>query len=148
MIYNKQLFKHEPKKGYFGDCHRTCLACILNISPEEIPNFGIYYDNPEKFIEEERKWHLINNIISIVCPYTGSIEGILKTQKEQNPNTYYILSGISKNDLGHSVVCLNDEIIWDPALDNSGIVRPFNDGYYWVQFIGSIKGRYADEDTR
>lgn len=39
MIYQKQLYLHEPDKMQFGDCHRTSLACLLNIPVEDSPHF-------------------------------------------------------------------------------------------------------------
>jgi hypothetical protein len=35
----------------------------------------------------------------------------------------------------HVVIALNDAIVWDPALDDSGIVGPADDGYYWIEFL-------------
>lgn len=33
MKYNKQLFRHHPEQGIFGDCHRTAIACMLDLEP-------------------------------------------------------------------------------------------------------------------
>ncbi len=37
MLQHRQLFLHEPERRSFGDCHRTALACLLNLPPEEVP---------------------------------------------------------------------------------------------------------------
>ena len=39
MIEQKQLYRHKPTEGSYGDCWRTCLACILDRNPETIPHY-------------------------------------------------------------------------------------------------------------
>ena len=39
MKFYKQLHKHDPDNGVWGDCHRTAIGCLLDIEPELIPNF-------------------------------------------------------------------------------------------------------------
>lgn len=40
-----------------------------------------------------------------------------------------------RNGTAHVVIGLNDAIVWDPAQDDSGIVAPADDGYYWIEFL-------------
>jgi hypothetical protein len=55
--------------------------------------------------------------------------------KAINPGVFYLLGGQSRTDCGHSVVCLDDAIIWDPSLTDAGIVGPMEDGYYWITVL-------------
>src|SRR5262249_22324381 len=38
MTPYKQLFRHDPANGIFGDCHRTCIAALLDILPADVPH--------------------------------------------------------------------------------------------------------------
>ena len=67
----------------------------------------------------------------------GDIEGILKVGKVSSCGTYYILGGQSKTGVNHTVVCHSDKIVLDPSLNDSGIIGPCDDGYYWMTFFGS-----------
>jgi hypothetical protein len=35
----RTLSRHDPDNGTFGDCHRCCVAAILDLAPEEVPHF-------------------------------------------------------------------------------------------------------------
>ncbi len=48
---------------------------------------------------------------------------------------YWLLTGKSRNNVPHVVVCQGGEIVCDPSLDNSGIVSPTDDGYCWAEFL-------------
>ena len=68
----------------------------------------------------------------------SSLQEILNWMNESNPNIYYMLTGKSKNNVGHVVVCCNDRIIHDPSLDNSGIVGPIDDTFI-IEMLVSTK---------
>ena len=41
MIFHSQLIKHDPDNGQWGDCFRTCIACIFNVhNVTDVPHFG------------------------------------------------------------------------------------------------------------
>ncbi|MCK4817308.1 hypothetical protein KA005_16175, partial [bacterium] len=35
----KQLNRHNPEEGVFGDCYRTCIANVLGVFPTAVPHF-------------------------------------------------------------------------------------------------------------
>lgn len=35
----KQAFLHKPEEGVYGDCYRTCIACLLGIDRDAVPHF-------------------------------------------------------------------------------------------------------------
>ena len=39
MIRRRQLFRHEPHNVIYGDCHRTAIACLLDMEPWQVPHF-------------------------------------------------------------------------------------------------------------
>jgi len=78
------------------------------------------------------------DLVPIRIAFAGNLDDILYTVGTMNPNTYYILGGKTAVGTGHSVVGLNDKIVHDP--NDAGIVRPFDDGFYHITFLGSLKG--------
>lgn len=134
MIPYKQLCRHDPENGIYGDCHRTCIASILALPIEDIPH---YHENQHKQLTE---W--LNDrgltFIQIVFQGINSLEDVLLTMKLTNPGIHYILGGMARNNVNHSVVCCDNKIVCDPAIDNSGITGPMDDGHYWIQFIGIL----------
>ena len=72
--------------------------------------------------------------------YSGEMElgEIFAHMQFHNPTTYYILGGASPVG-NHSVVCLGNKIVHDPAGREPGeqIIGPMDDGFYWVNIIGA-----------
>ena len=59
MKYYEQLVTNcDPENGIYGDCYRTCVACFLEIEPQNIPPIT----NPDlsKYEDELNDW-LIKN---------------------------------------------------------------------------------------
>lgn len=82
-----------------------------------------------------------------IYPGELSVDDVLLSVRNMNGHggsIIYLLGGESRNDCGHTVVCQDDRIVWDPSIDKSGIVGPspikFKDGSgmtgYHVTFIG------------
>lgn len=136
MIKQKQIFKHDPSVGIYGDCHRTVLACLLNLHPESVPHFGAMYWNDTVAWDAAVLEFLKGFDLSLVrVMFDATIGTIFEHMDAINPNVYYMLTGKSRNNTHHIVICKGSEIIWDPAQDDSGIVGPCDDGYYWIEHL-------------
>ena len=136
MLYNKQLFKHDPENGSIGDCQRTAIACILNLKPEEVEHFGEkHWLNSVEFNKAIHSWLEKRNLALVDIAYTYELKFLLEMQEQNNPNCYYMLCGTSGNNTNHVVVGKGSKIIWDPAIDNSGIIGPASCGNYWVSYL-------------
>lgn len=133
MTPYKQLLRHDPANGVYGDCHRTAIACLLDIYPASIPHF-LDKDNPNWEIDE-KAWLKKLGFYSVSVPFAAELKAVLETLEAINPGVYAILGGTSKNGCGHSVVICGGNIIWDPSLDSSGIIGPMSDGFYWITYI-------------
>lgn len=133
MIPCKQLHRHDPKNGIYGDCHRTAIACILNVHPTVVPHF-MAEDN-DNWDKQTKDWLRTRGLWSISIPFQSTLEKVLETLEVLNPAVYGILGGKSKNNCGHSVVICGGKIVWDPSLDDSGIVGPMDDGLFWVTYF-------------
>lgn len=137
MTPYKQLFRHNIEENVIGDCWRTAIGCLLDKRPEDVPHFvEEHWGDPETAMRLTREWLKTQGYGYIEIPYNApNLQGILDTINAINPGVYYLLGGNSRNGTGHSVVALNDKIVFDPALDNSGIVGPMDDGFYWIGFL-------------
>jgi hypothetical protein len=138
MIRRKQLFKHDPENGTFGDCHRTAIACLLNMEPEQVPHFGEHFLDAKKFNEAERAFLASRGMAKVNVAFDCPLEALLTVQKTMNPNAYYLLGCQSVRGIDHTVVCCGGEVICDPSTGESGadlINGPVSDGYYWVTFL-------------
>ena len=77
----------------------------------------------------------INHWIKSDSPRIITAENIFDYMNDFNGGIYYILTGKSKNGTNHCVICKNGGIVWDPAIDDSGIVGPTTDGHYSIEFL-------------
>lgn len=138
MIRHKQLFKHSPPDTY-GDCQRTVYACLLDIPVEDVPHFGeLYWDDPDLYVwsRETERWLNSRGLSETQVVFDDpNLENILKTQANTNPGRYYMLTGMSRNETNHVVIGLDDKIVWDTSIDDSGIVKPRSDGYYVISWL-------------
>lgn len=139
MKYHKQLFNHDPERGVYGDCHRTAVACLLDLRPEEVPHV---FDNGSSAVQAHHamdEWlRSTRGLRQVHVIWDGSIEliDVLNSIENCTEGLHYILGGQSRNGTDHSVIAACGEIIHDPSLSDSGIVGPCSDGYWWITFLG------------
>jgi hypothetical protein len=134
----KQRYKHDPDNGTWGDCHRAAIASLLDLPLDAVPHWAdqgaAIGDKDEKFLNEHG-YSLITQAFDGSC----TLEQILNACCHNNPGSYFILGGTSKNGTGHSVIAHEFKIVHDPSLDDSGIVGPMSDGLWWVQYLGAAR---------
>lgn len=151
MIYQKQKFLHDPDNGVYGDCHRTAIACILDLPRDDVPHFAeMSWDDADEFHRLVNEWLLNRGLRAVRIPYDCELKDVLNMMEIVNPNIHYLLGGMSRNKVPHSVVCQGGGIIWDPSLDASGIVGSIQD-CYWVTFFTpdpGVKARWQAEILR
>ena len=144
MLYQKQLFRHAPEKGIYGDCYRTALACILDERTDQVPHFYDKGVEAEEALQHIRKWMSRRGLALITTTFDGGgvgqdarhLEEVLGAVAHHNPNMPFLLSGRSPSGCNHTVAFDHGKM-WDPSPANGGIVGPTApDGFYWVEFIG------------
>ncbi len=148
MKPQKQLNRHRPTEGIFGDCHRTAIAVILDMDAADVPHFMDGKDGKGADLgvwEAQERWLNERGMTAISVAFPGEcpLDQVLLAVKNANiqqPNLCYMLGGESANGVNHSVVCRGAEIVCDPGQDDPGIVGPCDDGFYWVTFMGSLRG--------
>lgn len=141
MIFNKQLFKHDPANGTFGDCYRTCIACLLNLKPHQVPNFGEHYDDLVKFEGAAREWLCANGYKSVQLPLNPnySLTDVLTCMQVWNPDVYYFITGMAARGFNHVVIARNDQVIHDPHPSGDGLTGPAEEGgqvsAWWIEVL-------------
>ncbi|MDI1264998.1 MAG: hypothetical protein PS018_17245 [bacterium] len=153
MKPQKQLFRHRPADGIFGDCHRTAIAIVLDLDAADVPHFMDQSDGKNANDAHDRVEAWLNErgiaTINILFPGEVPLDEVLSTVAACNPRgrPAFILGGKSRNGVNHSVVCCDGEIVCDPSQDDSGIVGPCHDGFYWLTFFGHLDAT-ADPSRR
>jgi hypothetical protein len=135
MTPRKQLFRHKPAEGIYGDCHRTAIACLLDMAPEAVPHFGENFSDADKFHAEEARFLRSVGYKTVTAVWDCALDVVLATQGNLNPEAYYLLGGQSRTGVNHTVIGLGNTIAWDPSLDDAVIVGPCDDGRYWVSWL-------------
>ena len=102
-----------------GDCFRACVASILELQIEYVPNF--MSDGPNCFDQNLREWGDRNGFraIDIQIEGTNDIKNIDLVLRD----CYVIATGESPRNKKyfHSVVWFNGELLHDPHPDRTGI---------------------------
>ena len=133
------LYYNQTILGKNGDCFRTCIACLLNVEPIDVPHV---YENPLTTGKEGEI--LMNNYLKqfdiyfIHLPISGDYKAVTNWMKSYNPN-YYLLSGESSRGNTHVVIMQEDKMIHDPHPSNDGLIGPDKEnGYYWISLLCKI----------
>jgi hypothetical protein len=151
MKPQKQLNRHRPEDGIYGDCHRTAIAVCLDMDAKDVPHFMDGNVSGDDAHDQVEAWLNERGIctINVVFPGETPLSDVLKTVALTNHRSMpvFILGGQSRNGCNHSVVCCDGEIACDPSLDDSGIVGPCDDGYYWLTFFGALEATHRSADA-
>lgn len=147
MKPQKQLNRHNPEQGIWGDCHRTAIAIMLDMDAADVPHFVDGNPPVETVNANVRAWLAHQGFNELCVPIqTRHIEDVFASMKALNPGVYFILGGKSRNGVHHSVVCDDTGIVCDPSLDDSGIVGPCDDGMFWLTYY--VSARFVRNDAR
>lgn len=147
----KQKFRHDPAAGVWGDCHRAAVASVLNLPLEAVPHFAEGGPDGEEFFAREKAWLLTQHLVPVRMFFGDpkltderNIEQVLALMAARNTGVYYLLGGRSRTSVNHTVVCLDDKIVHDPSLTDSGIIGPCDSGFLevtlFVAFVATVYG--------
>jgi hypothetical protein len=130
--FNKQLIKHDPENGQWGDCFRTAISCLLDLEPQDVPHFCDNDADARAVVGNTRAWLAQRGLSYIEIPYDAEPDVVLQCMAQLGPEQHWILGGRSTK-ADHVVVCCGGKIINDPS--GNGIVGRCSDGYTWVCLI-------------
>ena len=139
--------QHDPDNGQYGDCFRTCLACLLDYdNPLDVPHFfegGIIEndDDGRELWGGVDEWLISQHgLVHVKVPYgTKTVKEFLAHADACLSNVAFTLLGESpRGDWNHVVICRGGEIIHDPSPLYQGgayLSGPTEDGYFWAEFL-------------
>lgn len=141
MTPQKQLYRHDPDNGVYGDCWRTAIACLLDLPPEDVPHMHVDSGVPNMAEQDRRMNEFLasRGLMLIGVPFPGemTLETLLAAVEVYSSGTRALLTGKSRTGCNHIVVLHQGAIEWDPAQTDSGIIAPADDGYWWVNWLGA-----------
>lgn len=138
MIRRHQLFRHEPHNEIFGDCHRTAIACLLDLEPWQVPHFTQLANTVPGYDWEEGVARFLEGrgLCSADVSFGGGdLEGVFGYMHSRNPRAYYLLGGRSPRGTNHTVVCCGGGFAWDPHPAGDFLVGPLSNGFYEITFL-------------
>lgn len=134
MTPHKQLFRHRPDEGVFGDCQRTAIACLLDLDPSQVPHHHRHLpDGEQRRLLDE--WLAPRGLKVVFMAFRCEPAEMLAVMKVANPGLFYMLSGTSRTGVNHVVIAQDDRVVHDPSLDDSGIIGPCDDGCTYIEFL-------------
>ncbi|QBJ13203.1 hypothetical protein EYD00_07250 [Agrobacterium sp. 33MFTa1.1] len=143
---HQQLFRHDPDNGVYGDCFRTVVACLLCVDPVDVPHVC---NGPDDGLANDRMREFLtaNGIFMIGVAFDGAVEleRILEIGEQSSGGLPWMLTGQSTNGVNHVVICQGASITHDTSIDQSGIVGPTKEGWWWMEWIvrAASSGRAA-----
>lgn len=127
-----KLIAHNPKKGQYGDCYRTAIACLLDTHPALVPHTMAGNDG-----RGDMRKYLAERELSMIelAVYGPHVDDVLAEMQRMNPDAYYVLIGKSPKGIGHCVICLGGIVVHDPNPDGVGVAAGLEDDMFFVQFL-------------
>jgi hypothetical protein len=134
MKLQHQAFRHNPPETY-GDCHRTALACLLDLERDDLPNFGEYYGDGVAFNAAVDAYLASVGLREFTVAWNNLDDAHL-SMKNANPGVYYLIAGRSPRGFSHTAIGLDGEIVWDPfPAPGPALVGPCDDGLVWISVL-------------
>lgn len=139
MTPHNQLFMHNPAIGVWGDCFRTCIACLLDLPLEEVPHEHGDFSSEEQDAKMNawlagRGLRLIRTAVR----WPDSTMAEFCTWAAYMNSGPYMLSGLSPSGTSHVVICDETGMLHDPHPRGTGLAGPYETGSWWVSFIGKL----------
>ncbi len=132
------------------DCLQAAIAMVLGLPIGDVPDFmekarlsGA--DAATDLYDQLRAWCAPRHLVPLPLQHVAPLDVLLAVMHERHPGVPSILSGHSKWDTGHSVVCYGGRIVHDPmpgyGPDDGGVVKPFpNTGAFEVLYFVALPG--------
>ena len=142
MTPHKQLVRHDPANGQYGDCERSSIACLLDMHPSEVPHWFDQPFNPDGTVDDadwqkRLDWLASRGLRSIrysIFPDDKqTIDSVLAFVGKRNPDTWYLLLGRTAGGINHVVICKDDSIEWN--VSDQPVTQPLEDGTFIADFI-------------
>ena len=105
-----------------SDCWRTCIACLLDVPPEEVP------DAPGD-VKRLNGWLAGRGLTYVGLPLVGFDVRRVRDYFRETPRVEHVLIGRASDGGNHSVVARGGRIIHDPFPGGKPLTGPVPPGY-------------------
>jgi len=138
---------HDEEAGMIGDCHRACIASLLELDAFDVPHFFDYpvADGSDPGLKMQELWLAARGLAFIELPFhpdtkwAKSTDEFLKFVSAYSGETHYMVVGLSIGGHNHSVIAKGDKIVHDPTYgEPHGIVGPCDSGFFWAGWITKL----------
>jgi hypothetical protein len=119
---------HNPP-GSYGDCYRTCIACVLDVDPEEVPHPG--REGGERWdalTAEVDRWLADRNLYIVQLKDKPEV-----FERHCDYFGYHLIAGQSPRG-GHYCVGLGGKVVHNPSPFGDGL-EPDEDGTYTIMLL-------------
>jgi len=111
-----------------GNCWAACVASLLEIDLEEVPNFCAKYDN-DRWFAETRKWLRTRGLEMLMLELSSDVD-----LADLFGHIYWIAGGKSpRGRYNHATIYRGAELVHDPHPDDTGLRGVPKDGAFLVQ---------------
>jgi hypothetical protein len=134
-LFQKQMFRHDPDNGQYGDCGRTVVACLLGLPVEEVPHehrpmtgdeYNALMDAFLKSKGVSRIWLAFN---------AETPQQAVEFATIWSNGMHFVLLGKSPRGTNHVVIGHDGKIVHDPHPDGGDLVGPSDNGFYYVEWL-------------
>lgn len=107
----------KPQHQQQGDdCIRVCVATILEVPIEDVPNFMADAGDESLWVEELRRWLEPLGLSAMCVVFHDGSDG------EVTKGVICAAGGHGPRGRAHMVVWKDGEMVWDPHPDGGGII--------------------------
>ena len=115
-IQHQLIRNHNPDKGIYGDCQRTCIACFLDKDASEVPNFldKDTNNNGALFTQRINEYLTIQGLAGASFYFEDTVDNVRAYMEDLNPRIYYLMY-VQSPKSAHSIICRGSTLICEPA---------------------------------
>lgn len=135
-------------QGAHGDCHRTCIAMVLDMDRDDVPHFNadVAPGTPghtavsQAAKAAERAWLADHGLVPVGVPFPGTESlDVLLEQFGMVSDGLAVVLGCRRDDHADHSVVLYQGRVYDPLGDPAPL-RPMLDGMWWVTIYALATG--------
>lgn len=120
-----------------GNCFATCIACILELPVDDVPNFcGDHWTDDGEWFRQANKWLAPRGLRYIEFQYGDWVVGV--------PDCHVIVCGHGPRGCDHATVWFNGKLAHDPHPSGDGLLEPKFVGFF-VAIDPAVKNGAARE---
>lgn len=112
MRQNFQRFpSNDPARGVYGDCMRTCIASLMDLSTEEVPHF--LEDNSDAWLAQLNRWLAPRKQAYLLLPVPDA-SVLPEFFAQQGQDLFHLMTIRIGSGTFHQIVGRNGQPFWCP----------------------------------